>query len=198
MILYGIDPGQHCGLCIYDDARSLAAMTPLLIKAPAGKGVPIEEKVYSIAREIGGRMRQTRPDLVAIEAPLRQMPGAGKRTVKMMGEEQEVEGSVGGSAAMISSNQIVGGIIALCGLKAIPFVTIPSATWRKQFLGFGRNPAFDRTAWKKAARERCAALKIAVTSDDAAEACGIAFAATATDTYRMIRHQQSQQREQAA
>ncbi|MEC5289411.1 MULTISPECIES: hypothetical protein [unclassified Aurantimonas] len=197
MILYGIDPGQNCGLCIYDDGRSLAAMQASLIKAPAGKGVPIEEKVYSIAREIGRRMRQTRPDLVAIEAPLRQMPGAGKRKVKMMGEEQEVEGSVGGSAAMISSNQIVGGIIAICGLKAIPYVMIPSASWRKQFLGFGRNPAFDRAAWKKAARERCAALKISVTSDDAAEACGIAFAATATDTYRMMKHTRMQ-REQAA
>jgi Holliday junction resolvasome RuvABC endonuclease subunit len=198
MIIYGIDPGQKLGLCIFDDQRSLSAMVPLLIKAPPGRGIPIEQKVYAISREIGLRMRQTRPDIVAIEAPLRQMPGGGKRKAKFMGEEEEVEGAGGGSAAMISSNQIVGGIIALCALKGLPYLTIPSGTWRKQFLGFGRNPALDRAGWKKAARERCAALRIAVTTDDAAEACGVAFAATATDTYRMMKHTQSQAREQAA
>ncbi|GGD43211.1 hypothetical protein [Aureimonas glaciei] len=185
-LILGIDGAQKTGFCFYDDTRSMSAMRPGLIKAT---GEQIEDKAASIARQICLMIRKDRPDFIAIEEPLRTMPGGVKRKVKFMGEQEEVQGGAGGTLALISSNQIVGAIAAVCAIKDIPFVTISSSSWRKQFLGFGRSPGLDRTGWKKAARDRCAALKITVTSDDAAEACGIAFAATATPEFKMLRHQ---------
>ncbi|MRN44953.1 hypothetical protein [Brucella sp. 09RB8918] len=85
--------------------------------------------------------------------------------------------------------QLIGLICAATAILdayRLPWVTIPSSTWRKQFLGYGRKPGFASNDWKKAAMERCQMLKIPVKKHDAAEAVGIAFAATASQQYKML------------
>lgn len=188
-LILGIDPSQKTGFSFWDDARSLSSMTTGLIKAPVGKNIPIEEKAASLGRQLCLMIRQQRPDIIAIEEPMRRLPAGGTRKVKFLGEEQQVEGPAGGAAAMISSNQIVGAIVCVCAIKDIPFITLMPSTWRKHWFGFGTHSGWTREDWKKAARERCSVLKIAVSSHDAAEACGIAFAATATPEFKMLRHQ---------
>ena len=76
--------------------------------------------------------------------------------------------------------------MAIIAAYRVQWETIPSATWRKHFLGRGRSPGFDRAMWKRAAVERCRVFKIAVKNADAAEAVGIAMAGEATQTFRMM------------
>ncbi|RIY00194.1 hypothetical protein D3218_12975 [Aureimonas flava] len=185
MIVYGIDPGQNCGVCIYDTDRSLSAMEPMLLKAPKkaedGRELEIEEKCWELGRLLVALMRQKRPHLVAIEEPMRAIPKKGN------------------AAGSFSSNQIVGGIAMICGLKGIKLITIPSGTWRSHFYPEGFKPPVKviqekggttRTEndWKTAAREKCAELRITVTNHDMAEACGIAFAATFDQTFKWMQH----------
>ncbi|KQT52195.1 MULTISPECIES: hypothetical protein [unclassified Aureimonas] len=184
-LILGLDAASTTGFAYYDDTRSISAMEVGVLRA---KGDGFEDRASFLGRELVVMLRKRRPDFVAIEQPLRMLPG-GKRKEKFMGEEVEVSGAGGGTNALILSNQIVSAFCTAARIKDIPFVLIASATWRTQFLGFGRKPGFDRKAWKKAARERCAALKISVTNDDMAEACGVAFAATATDAFKMMKHQ---------
>lgn len=182
MIVYGIDPGQNCGVCIYDTDRTFSAMVASLVKAPSGDDVEIEEKVHAISRALCILMRKTRPDLVAIEMQMRGIPAKG-----------------GNAATLVSANQIVGGVVCLCAIKDIPFVTIPVGTWRSKFYPDGFKPPVKiikhrdgtetrKPDWKSAARNKCAELRIAVTNHDMAEACGIAFAATFEQTFKKLRH----------
>lgn len=67
-----------------------------------------------------------------------------------------------------------------------PWERIPSATWRKHFLGIGRSPGFDRAMWERTAVERCRTFKIDVKNADAAEAVGISMAGEATQTFKML------------
>jgi hypothetical protein len=76
--------------------------------------------------------------------------------------------------------------VAIIAAYRIPWETISSQTWRKVFLGMGRSPGFDRAMWKRAAVERCRALKIAVKNADAAEAVGISIAGASCQRFRMI------------
>lgn len=77
--------------------------------------------------------------------------------------------------------------VAIIAAYRIPWETIPSATWRKHFLGMGRSPGFDRAAWKRAAVDRCRAFKIDVKNADAAEAVGIAIAGEACQRFKIMR-----------
>jgi Holliday junction resolvasome RuvABC endonuclease subunit len=90
---------------------------------------------------------------------------------------------------VISSNQMVGALSAIVGAYQIPFETIAPVSWRKQFLGFGTRPGWQRKDWKKAVRDRCAHLKITVTNDDMADAAGIAFAGASMQTFKMMQNQ---------
>ncbi|MEF2073512.1 hypothetical protein [Consotaella aegiceratis] len=186
MILLGLDPAQSTGFAYYEDERSISAITAGVIRA---EGDCYEEKSASIARKLIAMCREKRPDLIAIEAPLRQKAPI-KRKMQFMGEhiEEEAPTDFGGLNAIISSNQITGAIVAVAGIKAIPFVLISSSTWRRSFLGFGRKPGWQRKDWKKAVREQCARERIAVTNDDMADAVAIAIAAKNTDLYRMLKH----------
>lgn len=206
-LIYGIDPGQNCGLSIWDDQRSISSMQASLIKAksktPEGNKIQIERKAAFIARELVLKMREAWPDFVAVEMPMRSRPRIGGSRPVIMGKEfdgdEDEGGEGGGSAAMISSNQIVGAIAAVCAINDIPFVTIAVGSWRSRFFDKGFKPPLKKVKkrdkeiwvpdWKTAARERCALLGITVTNHDMAEACGIAFAATATPEFKMLRHQ---------
>lgn len=184
MIILGLDVAQKTGFAAYDDTRSLSAIRAGVLKAV---GDAYEDKSAALGRALFILVREVKPDLIAIEMPIRTQP-AGRRTVKMMGEDEVVEGG-SGLNAVISSNQLVGAVSSVCGIKAVPFVTIAPATWRRAFLGFSRQPGWGRREWKKAVREQCAREKIEVTNDDQADAVGIAIAAKNTDTYRMLQYE---------
>ncbi|WP_416355536.1 hypothetical protein ACLNGM_14955 [Aureimonas phyllosphaerae] len=187
-LILGLDVAQRTGWAAYRPDRSISAIQAGVLKA---EGESFEERAATLGRQFGLLLKETgKPALVAIETPLRMLP-QGKRTAKMMGEEETIVGAGGGANAMISSNQLVGAISAICGWKALTFVCIPAATWRKAFLGFARQPGWDRKAWKKAVREQCARERITVTNDDMADAVGIAIAAKITPEFRQIQYEQS-------
>jgi Holliday junction resolvasome RuvABC endonuclease subunit len=183
-IILGLDVAQRTGWALYDTDRSVSSIQAGVLKA---EGESYEEKSARLARAFGMLLKQVRPDLVAIEMPIRTQP-AGKRTTKMMGEEEVVTGG-SGLNAVISSNQLVGSISGICGWKDLTFITIPTVTWRKAFLGFGTHKGWDRKDWKRAVRDQCARENIVVTNDDQADAVGIAIAAKGTDTFRMIQYE---------
>jgi hypothetical protein len=183
-LILGLDAATTTGFAFYHDNRHVTSIEAGTIRA---KGDGFEDKSSYLGRELAHMCRKLRPDFIAIEQPLRMLPG-GKRTVKFMGEEEEVSGAGGGTNALILSNQIVSAYCTAARIKDIPFILIASATWRRQFLGFGRKPGWVRKDWKKAARDRCADLKITVTNDDQADAVGVAFAAAAAPELKMMKH----------
>ncbi len=185
MIILGLDPSQSTGWALYDPSPevTLSAIKAGVLKAT---GDSYEEKAAVLGRSLMRLIKADRPDFIAIEMPIRTQPGTVRRKVRFMGEEQVEEAAGSGLNAVISSNQMVGACAAIIGAYGIPFECIAPVTWRAQFLGFGRRPGWQRKDWKKAVRERCAQLKITVTNDDMADAVGIAFAAKACQTYRMM------------
>jgi Holliday junction resolvasome RuvABC endonuclease subunit len=188
MIIIGLDVAQKTGWAVYNTERSISAIQAGVLKA---EGDEFEDRSATLGRQFGLLLKQVgRPDLIAIETPLRTLP-QGKRTTKMLGENETIVTSGGGVNAMISSNQLVGAIAALCGWKDLRRVCIPSATWRKAFLGFARHPGWERKDWKRAVREQCAREKIVVTNDDMADAVGIAIAAKNTPEFKQIAYELS-------
>ncbi|HEX2753652.1 MAG TPA: hypothetical protein VHP34_11230 [Alphaproteobacteria bacterium] len=183
-LILSFDPAQTTGFAWYDDQAPLAAIEAGTIKCI---GETYEDKAASLGRALVKLIKARRPDFIAIEMPIRTQPGQQRRNVKFMGEEQQVEASGSGLNAVISSNQLVGAISAIVGAYNIPFVTIPSVTWRKAFLGFGTHRGWSRKDWKKAVRDRCASLRIVVTNDDQADAVGICFAASHHTALKALR-----------
>lgn len=195
-LILGLDPSQSTGWALYDDAASVSAIRAGVIKAI---GDSYEEKAATLGRGLVKLLTANRdkvtgkpilPDFCAIEMPIRSQPGQVRRKVKFMGEtagEEDVSGS--GLNAVISSNQMVGACAAIIGAYGIPFETIAPVTWRKVFLGFGTRPGWARKDWKRAVRERCKQMKIAVTNDDQADAVGVAFAAPNCQRFKMLKAQ---------
>lgn len=183
-MILGLDPSQSCGWALYDPdpGISLAAIRAGVLKA---FGESYEHKSASLGFSLMKLIKANRPDFVAIEMPLRMQPG-GKRPIKFMGEEVEEAAAGSGLNAVISSNQMVGACAAIIGAYNIPFECIAPVTWRTQFLGFGRRTGWARKDWKRAVRQRCQQLRIEVTNDDMADAVGIAFAAKACQTFKML------------
>ncbi len=182
-LILGLDPSQSTGWALFDTATDLSAIRAGTLKAI---GDDYEHKSAALGFALMKLIKADRPDFIAIEMPIRTQPGKVVRKVKFMGEQVEQEASGSGLNAVISSNQMVGACSAIIGAYNIPFETIAPVTWRAQFLGFGRRTGWQRKDWKKAVRERCGQLKIVVTNDDMADAVGIAFAAKACQSFRMI------------
>lgn len=189
-LILGLDAAQATGYALYDPSPSvpLAAIKAGVLKAV---GESYEEKAAALGFALMKLIKANRPDFVAIEMPIRTQPGAIKRHVKFMGEQVEEQASGSGLNAVISSNQMVGACMGIIGAYGLPFEAIAPVTWRTQFLGFGRRTGWQRKDWKRAVRERCQQLKITVTNDDQADAVGIAFAAKACQTWRMIQTKQA-------
>ncbi|MDR7035250.1 hypothetical protein [Mesorhizobium sp. BE184] len=183
MLILGLDPSQSTGWSLYDTAANLSAIRAGVLKAV---GDDYEHKSASLGFALMKLIKTDRPDFIVIEMPIRSQPARQVRKVKFMGEEKLEEASGSGLNAVISSNQMVGACAAIIGAFNIPFECIAPVTWRKQFLGFGTRPGWQRKDWKRAVRDRCAQLKIVVTNDDMADAVGIAFAGKASQTCRMI------------
>ncbi|MBB3144908.1 Holliday junction resolvasome RuvABC endonuclease subunit [Phyllobacterium trifolii] len=184
-LILGLDIATRTGFAYYDDQASLAAIRVGHIQC---EGEEFEEKAAFLGRALVRLIKADKPDFIIIERPIRAQPGGGgKRTMKFMGEEQQVEAKGSGLNAVISSNQLVGAASAIIGAYGIPFDTIASVSWRKAFLGFGTHKGWERKDWKKAARDRCTQLKIKVTNDDQGEAVGIAFAGSGHDRVKMMK-----------
>ena len=189
MLILGLDGAQNTGWALYDTAANLSAIRAGVIKTA---GDDYEHKAASLGLGLVRLIKADRPDFIVIEMPIRSQPAARqKRTVKFMGEDRVEEVAGGGLNAVISSNQMVGALSAIVGAYQIPFETIAPVTWRKQFLGFGIRPGWQRKDWKKAVRERCGQLKIVVTNDDMADAVGIAFAGSSLQTFKMLQQQRA-------
>lgn len=182
-LILGLDGAQNTGFALYDTATDLAAIKAGVIKAV---GEDYEHKAASLGLGLMRMIKADKPDFIVIEMPIRTQPGRQVRKVKFMGEEQVEEASGSGLNAVISSNQMVGALSAIIGAYQIPFATIAPVTWRKQFLGFGTRPGWQRKDWKKAVRDRCTQLRIAVTNDDMADAVGIAFAGSSLPQAKMM------------
>lgn len=190
-LILGLDIATTTGFAWYEPGSSLSSIKTGLIKA---QGENAEEKAASLAvqlrelfyetRTVDGRAERVllKPDFVAIEQPMRNVVSFKKTRETLAGPVDEQ--TVNPNALQLSS--LSGAAVAIIAAYRIPWETIPSATWRKHFLGMGRSPGFDRAAWKRAAVDRCRAFKIAVKNSDAAEAVGIAMAGEATQTFRMM------------
>lgn len=190
MIILGLDQAQTCGFAIYDTNAPLSAIRVGVIRAKEEKSDKYEDMSARLGLELMKLLKVERPDFVALEQPIRTMPGGGgkvKAKVKFMGEEQTVEKAVGGGMnAVISSNQMTGAAAAIVGAFRIPFMTIAPVTWRKTFLGFGTRPGWERDDWKGATRARCTALKIKVTNNDQSDAVGVAVGASCSQLVKAM------------
>jgi len=190
LIILGLDQAQNCGFAIYDTNAPLSAIRVGVIRAKEEKSDKYEDMSARLGLELMKLLKVERPDFVALEQPIRTMPGGGgkvKAKVKFMGEEQVVEKAVGGGMnAVISSNQMTGAAAAIVGAFRIPFMTIAPVTWRKTFLGFGTRPGWERDDWKGATRARCTALKIKVTNNDQSDAVGVAVGASSSQIVKAM------------
>lgn len=186
MMILGLDIATVTGFAWYEPQAPLSTIKTGVIKA-AGENA--EEKAASIAIQMVELFRDPitkqprKPDFVAIEQPMRNVKMFAKKRQDMAGEVEET--TVNPNALQLSS--LSGAAVGIIAAYRIPWVTIPSASWRKHFLGMGRSPGFDRAAWKRAAIERCRMFKIEVKNADAAEAVGIAMAAEATQQFKMMK-----------
>lgn len=179
MLILGLDVATTTGFAWYEPGSSLASIKTGTIKA---EGENAEQKAASLAQQIVAMFKAGRPDFVAIEQPMRNVKSFRKVRQDLAGAVEET--TINPNALQLEG--LVCAAVAIIAAYRIPWETIPAATWRKHFLGMGRNPGFDRPAWKRAAVERCRAFRIAVKNSDAAEAVGISIAGEATQTYRMM------------
>jgi len=186
MIILGLDVATTTGFAWYDtDAKSLSAIKTGLIKA---EGDNAEQKAASLAQQLVRMFRDpvTRepslPDFVVIEQPMRNVKTFTKRRQDFGGEVEEQ--TINPNALQLEG--LVCAVVAIVAAYRLPWETIPAATWRKAFLGMGRSPGMNRAGWKKAAVDRCRALRIDVRNSDAAEAVGIAFAGAGLQAFKMM------------
>lgn len=179
MRILGLDIATVTGYAWYEPGQSLSTIKTGLIKAT---GENAEEKAASIAQQMVLLIKGDRPDFVAIEQPMRNVVTFKKKRQDFAGEVEEQ--TINPNALQLSS--LSGAVVAIIAAYKIPWQTIPSATWRKHFLGMGRSPGFDRAAWKRAAVERCRTFKIEVKNADAAEAVGIAMAGEVCQRYKQL------------
>jgi hypothetical protein len=180
VLILGLDIASVTGFCWYDTTKDLSAMEPGSFKL---QGESHEQKAADMGLRMVKMIKTRKPDFIAIEAPLKNVKTYTKTTQTLIGEQEE---STMNPAAVILPNQLAGAVLAVVGAYQIPWHAITEGTWRKQWLGFGRQRGWDRKMWKKAVREKCDQLGIVVTNDDQADAVGVSFAAPASETYRMV------------
>ncbi len=184
MLILGLDIATVTGFAWYDPAASMSSIRTGLIKA---QGENAEEKAASLAVQLIALMKPGRPDFVAIEQPMRNVKSFRKTKTDLAGQVDDL--TINPNALQLEG--LVCAAVAIVAAYRIPWETIPSSTWRKAFLGAGRMPGRDRAGWKRAAVDRCRALKIDVKNADAAEAVGISFAGAGSQTFRMMQGRQA-------
>lgn len=184
MIILGIDPATKTGWARFDTTGPVQAIMAGVLKA---EGESHEQKAASLGRSLVALIKRIgRPDMIALEMPMRSAPAARRSNAKFMGEEGEEQTGVAGLTALIVTNQMVGALMGVIGAYGIPFEVMAPTTWRTAFLGYGRQAGFQRKDWKAAVRNQCDMEGIVVTNDDMADAVGLAIAGRNTQTARLI------------
>lgn len=192
MRILGLDPSQSTGWALYDTTAHLSAIQAGVIRVSRAEG-GYEVKAAELGRQVRAIIAAQRPDFVAVEQPLRQKPGAGKKKAKLrfsgdlvsaVDENDYDDDGGGGLNAVISSNQMVGAICGVIGVFGIPFATISVQTWRK--MAYGPGSLGGRKQAKAKARELCRQHRIIATNDDMAEAVWIAFAGAGLPQAKML------------
>ncbi|HEV7253856.1 MAG TPA: hypothetical protein VGN97_12290 [Mesorhizobium sp.] len=167
------------GFAWYDTRAELSAIEAGSFRIGPGD---YEQRAGEMGSILIRTIKPRRPDFVAIEQPVRNVMPQRKHVSDFAGERDDVTINAGTALLL---NQLTGAAAAIIRAYSIPFEVIPPATWRKQFLGFGRRPGWVRKDWKRATRERCQQLRIHVTNDDQADAVGVAFAGSASQAFKM-------------
>ena len=178
-LILGLDIATTTGFALYSLQESLSTIKTGTIVC---KGNNAEQKAASLSVELIKLLKAHKPDFIAIEEPLRNLVPFRKKTQSLMGEEEHL--TINPSALQLSS--MTGAAVAITSGLKIPWTTIPSQTWRKHFLGRGREKGWKRSDWKRAAIERCRLLHIPVKNNDAAEAVGIAIAGSASQEFKAL------------
>lgn len=179
-LILGMDIATITGFAFYVPGENLATIRTGTLKFA---GNCAEEKAGDMATQLIRLIRADKPDFVAFEAPMRNI-------VSFKRKRETLAGAVEDSTINPNALQLTGlacAAAAIISAYRIPWISIPSATWRKHFLGRGREKGWQRADWKRAAIERCRMLKINVKSNDAAEAVGIAMAAEASQPFKMLK-----------
>jgi hypothetical protein len=185
MILGGLDIATVTGAAVMKNG--IITAETIKIPAPKKKFLERDEKDPPLnAVELGkafeffrGAIRvwliENKIEYLAIEEPIRTDFQRTKTTIdtdsQWAGKAVKKEKVMGTPLKTVF--KIHGLESVACMLAAemnIPTVFVNQATWRKAFLGNGRPPDA-----KKEAKKMCERMKIAVTSLDAAEACGVCF-----------------------
>lgn len=166
-----------------DDAEQKAASLAMLLIAELHEYV-MEEQTDADGVKRMVKVRRRKPvDFVSIEQPMRNVVSFKKTRQTLTGPVDEQ--TINPNALQLEG--LVCAAVAIIAAYRIPWECVPSSTWRKHFLGMGRAPGLDRAGWKRAAVDRCRALRIDVKNADAAEAVGIAMAGEATQGFRMLK-----------
>lgn len=171
MIVLGIDVASRSGYALFDTDRHESAIRVGTIQAT---GDTYEAKAIDLGQKVIALLKKHKPDLVAIEQPIRNVMPFAKKKQDLAGDTEEMTINAG-SALLI--NQLTGSVMGVVGGFRMPWMVVPSGTWRKHFLGFARQKGWQRKDWKKAARDKCKQLGISVTNDDQADAVGVAHCA---------------------
>ena len=178
-LILGLDIATTTGFSVYSVHEPLSTIKTGTIKAVGNNA---EQKAASLSAELIRLFKDQRPDFVAIEEPLRNLVPFRKKTQSLIGETDQL--TINPNALQLSS--MTGAAVAIISGFKIPWITIPSATWRKHFLGRGREKGWQRADWKRAAIERCRSLHIHVKNNDAAEAVGIALSGSVSQEFKRL------------
>ena len=180
MIVLSFDIATTTGWALFDTDRHESAIRVGTIKAV---GDSHEAKAIDLGQKVIKLFKEHKPDLVAIEQPIRNVMPFRKKKQDLAGEVEETTINAG-TALLI--NQLTGAVMGVVGGFRKPWMVVPSGTWRKHFLGFGRHKGWQRKDWKKAARDRCQQLGIAVTNDDQADAVGVVHYAACSQMAKQL------------
>jgi hypothetical protein len=163
-LIYGFDQSKNTGWAVYDTERSRSNIKCGVFR------VLDKSDAYFTADQIGvmtGEIIQEygKPDFVVLEGQLETVV----RNTMFKG--------------IIYPWIATAAIISTISKYAIPYGTIPSATWRKAFYGTGFTPPKDnkgKNDWKTPAVDECERIGITLPKQktiahNAAEACALAI-----------------------
>lgn len=183
MLILGCDIATVSGFALFDTRKDVSAIEAWSVQV---KGNCHEAKAAQLGWVLHQIVRDKKPDLIAVEQPLKNIKQYDKIKTDLAGTHKSKTVS---PSTVILPNQLAGAVMGIIGAMGKPWVTIPPETWRATFLGFGRKKGWSRDDWKRAARKQCQMEGIAVTNNDQSDAVGVAIAARATDIYRQVRNQ---------
>lgn len=189
MLILGLDIATTTGFAWYttppsnhvnDIRAALASIEPGSFKVV---GETYEDRAADMGQRLIGLIKPRRPDLVVIEQPMRNVVQHRKQVRDFGGDHEEMTINAGTALLL---NQLTGAAAAIVRAYNVPFLVMPSSTWRKAVYGFGTHKGWASKDWKKQARQKCAENNIVVTNDDMAEACWVAKAGETSASFKMM------------